>query len=36
MELIILVAVLILAVATVDFCPKSTYDEDTVDKPVKL
>lgn len=36
MELIILVAVLILAVATVDLCPKSTYEEDTADKKLKI
>jgi len=36
MELVILFAVLILAMATVDLCPKSTYDEEKVDKSIKL
>lgn len=36
MELIILVAVLILAVATVDFCPVSTYEDDTADTNYKI
>ena len=36
MELVILVAVLIAAMATVDLCPKSTFEDETVDKPIKL
>ena len=36
MELIILFAVLIAAMATVDLCPKSTYDDEGVDKSIKL
>lgn len=36
MELVILFAVLIGSMATVDLCPKSTYDDESVDKSVKL
>lgn len=36
MELLILAIVLILAVATVDFCPKSTYDADLEDDKAKI
>lgn len=35
MELAILFVVLIAAMATVDLCPKSTYEADSVDKPAK-
>ena len=36
MELVILFAVLIAAMATVDLCPKATYDDEKVDKSIKL